>query len=444
MRGAVGNDAARGTRAAEKEHAMSRIVLTDGSGRWFDDAKAKVAMTTPFRLAMVLAVVLMAGCSGSSDRASLSSSPKDGAADSTSTSSPPSALPLAEQLLTHPTAALVKQAGADHVLTANDQALVAVYWAFLANAYTRGTFDPVFLQSGIQDAVLELASKYPSFFQVSDGGRISYVQNGIVIGQTTFTCAQGCAPSAATLFTVGTEGKSAITGILGAVTKESQALGALFNTASLLLASRSLSAALAILGTVNADQVLAVVVAVATTVASFVALLPEEAGLAAVLAIYGETIFTVDLGRLLSALDACTAWQTAHTCGSKCYDIDCTCVDQAYPLGAVCCPAGEEGHACGSVCCAYACADPLFSMCGGCDATSCSNCCDSNGVCQPGISNAACGSGGQACAACIIPTTCQAVFEEDGGVPQYGIVFGLYECVADGGGGVAGEPDGGQ
>jgi len=346
-------------------------------------------MSIRFRLGLALAVVLMAGCSGSSDRASLSTSPKDGGG---SQSSPPSALPLAEQLLTHPTAALVKQAAADHIPTANEQTLVAVYWAFLANAYTTGTFDPVFLQSGIQAAVLKLASEYPSFFQVSDGGRVSYVLDSIVIGQTTFTCADlGCTPSVGTLFTVGTEGATAIGGLLGKVT--SPALGLLFNAAQIALASGNLEAALNTLTMVNANQVLAVIEAVAVTAVGVFALV-EPAGFVSVLAIYAETIFVVDLNRLLSAMDAFNAWETMHACGSSCCDVDFTCNEAT----SQCCP-NSVPNACGSTCCATACADPTTSTCSPCPvgdagSTACgTSCCTSSQTCADFTQNLCCATG---------------------------------------------------
>jgi hypothetical protein len=59
----------------------------------------------------------------------------------------------------------------------------------------------------------------------------------------------------------------------------------------------------------------------------------------------------------------------------------------------------------------------------GCDSNSCANgCCDSQGICQPGNNDNACGSGGQSCTACASPQTCSG-----GGTPQ--------ACGEDAGGG---------
>ena len=231
----------------------------------------------------------------------------------------------AEQLLTHPTVALVKEAEADHTPTTNEQDLVATYWAFLLNAYTTGTYDPVLLHSGLQDAVVQLASEYPSFFRASgasdSGAPIVYTPYDIVLGQTTFSCSQGCAPSASTLKTIGTDARSAITSALGLVQSSTAAsdLATIFDAAQVILDTQSAATSLGTaLANLDGPQVLAGIQATASAFlggAVFATAGTAAAPAAAeVAAIYAGTILATDLVPLLLTMESCQNYQSTNCC----------------------------------------------------------------------------------------------------------------------------------
>src|ERR1700722_4410235 len=70
-----------------------------------------------------------------------------------------SAGPKAGTLLTAPTQALADQAAAEHTPTAQETAIIGVYWAFIVTSSQAGTLDPTVLQSGLQAQVLAIAGE---------------------------------------------------------------------------------------------------------------------------------------------------------------------------------------------------------------------------------------------------------------------------------------------
>jgi hypothetical protein len=64
-------------------------------------------------------------------------------------------------------------------------------------------------------------------------------------------------------------------------------------------------------------------------------------------------------------------------------------------------------------CCSGICSS-LTGRCEACSTTNCPGCCDSNGRCQPGTTNEACGIHGGVCQTCVAPRTCQQVIDTRG------------------------------
>jgi hypothetical protein len=64
-------------------------------------------------------------------------------------------------------------------------------------------------------------------------------------------------------------------------------------------------------------------------------------------------------------------------------------------------------------CCSGICSS-LTGTCEACSSTNCAGCCDSNGRCQPGTTDEACGIHGEVCQTCVAPSTCQRFVDSRG------------------------------
>jgi hypothetical protein len=79
--------------------------------------------------------------------------------------------PLAEELLTAPTASLVQMANAAAPLTMDDSELVALFWGSLSEGQVTQSVPSIWITTDLLEQVSALASQYPSFFsQSSQGG----------------------------------------------------------------------------------------------------------------------------------------------------------------------------------------------------------------------------------------------------------------------------------
>ena len=78
--------------------------------------------------------------------------------------------PATAELFEHPTQALVDQMLADHVPTAEETDLIAVYWAGMIVSRETGAFPEGFVSYDIAGRVAALAKLYPTFFVMQSGG----------------------------------------------------------------------------------------------------------------------------------------------------------------------------------------------------------------------------------------------------------------------------------
>jgi hypothetical protein len=293
------------------------------------------------------------------DASSASGPTRPGGSDVTATS-------LAEQLLSAPNAALLQRAVAEHQPSAEELAIVVAYWAFLVSSSQAGTLEPVVLRSGIQDAVLALASKYPSFFarQVLPDGGLSFKAQAIVNSPADFSCRSGCVPGYDALSSAGLGVLSAISNLSQNAPVLATLLGVEAQFLKNLQAGLALSdAALQALSGTSLGNALATAIAIGNALASaagtFAATAAEAAAIASVGAVFSALGAGYGVGTAINLVLECEQWQSAHACGSGCCDTSFICAD---PTHSVCCPA-SGGVPCGSVCCATGCADPARELC---------------------------------------------------------------------------------
>jgi hypothetical protein len=99
-----------------------------------------------------------------------------------------------DELFEHPTQALIDDLLAEHTPSEDEMNVAAVYWAGLIVGNERGQIPEAFVASGIQDDVLALASKYPSFFRLSASGLYEPTPLGIrdLPGKPAGGCAEAC------------------------------------------------------------------------------------------------------------------------------------------------------------------------------------------------------------------------------------------------------------
>ena len=301
-------------------------------------------------------------------------------------------------LLEAPTQALADEAAAEHTPTEEEKALVIVYWAFLVSSQQSGSFDPIVLQSGLQEKVVALAAGYPTFFtQTPQAGQDPgpggwYTES--VNSPADFACNNDCAPGFSTFFNAGQ-------GVVGALTSLSTGpgLAGLLNVQkqflSNLAAGLSLTnAATAALAGQSAMSIISIGTAITQGAGTFAATAAQATTIAAVGSVYSALVAGYLIGTAVVLVTQCKQWKAAHACGSRCCDNGFTCAD---PSRALCCPTGK-GTACGSACCAFVCADPSISLCCASTEFACGgSCCAngtpcSNGVCGCPTGQSMCGS----------------------------------------------------
>ncbi len=312
--------------------------------------------------------------------------------------------PKAGALLTDPTATLADQAAAEHTPTAQESALIGVYWAFLVSSSQSGGLDPTVLQSGLQDQILAIAGEYPTFFattaqpgeEAGPGGYYPLFVNS----PNDFSCTSGCTPGFKSFFSAGAGVLGAITSLSTSPSQLAQLLDVEDAFLNALKAGNSLSnAALSALGG-NAAQTL---INIGNTIAQGAGLLASTAAEGTAIATVGSVwaAFTAGygIGSAISLVIECKQWQGAHACGTTCCQPPFVCADHS---NGVCCPQGQ-GIACGTACCATPCADPSTGQCCTTEQTCGSTCCASGATCLDPATSTCCPPGEVACGSVCCP-----------------------------------------